>query len=143
MDKQVRQRGKSKISIEEMDARGIYHENGWVFGIYMDGYILTDVLEVDDDYIVIGQWCAVYEDSVGLFTGHKDINGIDIYENDYVLAELYVFPCYYKSIVKVMYSKEDGGFNMNIYNMEDITVVGNTVDGLNNIVNGDENYEIY
>lgn len=139
----IKQRGKSKISIEEMDARGIQHRNGWVYGVYIDGYILADVLEANDDYVTIGQWCAVYEDSVGLFTGHKDINSIDIYENDYVLAELYVFPCYHKSAVKVVYNEDDSGFNMNIYNMNDIVVVGNTVDGLNDNMNGDGNYEIY
>lgn len=123
MDKQVRQRGKSKISIEEMDARGIYHENGWVFGVYMDGYILTDVLEVDDDYIVIGQWCAVYEESVGIFTGYSDINGVDIYEGDYVFTGRNLFYKYREPVIKIVY---DNGFNIEALDFKKMKVIGSS-----------------
>jgi len=82
--REIKFRGKAKMSIEELDDLYLEHENGWVYGhLVMYGktpYIVGDFIEVDSEYTVNEFWVPVYPESVGQFTGLPDKNGGDICE---------------------------------------------------------------
>lgn len=94
-------RGKSLLSIEEMDEREIKHKDGWVYGIYIDGYIIGEVIEATDQYISISGHCAVDEKSVGMYYGADVLdandNGktVELYQNDIVRNYVYHYQDHY------------------------------------------------
>lgn len=58
-------KARSKMKIKELDFLNIPHdEKGYLIGWYSDGYLLGDVVEVDEDYIIHEWWCKVDEDTV-------------------------------------------------------------------------------
>lgn len=57
-------KGLSMLPIKTMDERGIEHENGWVTGWYADGFIIGDMVEVEEDYITFEFWCPVISETV-------------------------------------------------------------------------------
>lgn len=62
--KDLRFTAKSELTVEELNELHIPHTNGWVTGWYADGYILGDIIEVDEEYIVHEWWCKVDENTM-------------------------------------------------------------------------------
>ena len=63
-------------------------EGQWQYGYLIEdngeAFIINEVIEANEQYITIGSWCPVDNESVGRFTGLFDNNLVEIYEKDII-----------------------------------------------------------
>lgn len=75
-------RAKSSHPTTQLDKLDIIHDNGWVFGDYVDGYIVNNVIEANDEYITIENWVSVDKSTLGQYSGFEDNKGVKIFSGD-------------------------------------------------------------
>lgn len=68
--REIKFRGKSDIT------------GDWIYGTYIDGFIIEGVIEATNEYITIEKWESVHKYSVGQYTGFNDLDENEIYEGD-------------------------------------------------------------
>jgi uncharacterized phage protein (TIGR01671 family) len=78
-------RGKAKLSIEELNEIGVPHANGWVFGYLVEDFITGAVLEATDEYVALEWWAKVDPAAIGRYIGIKDKHGNEVY-SDHILS---------------------------------------------------------
>lgn len=87
MDREILFRGRiatSPEALEELDYKGVQHKNGWVFGAYTDGFIVSGVAAANEEYIAMEQWGAVDPETVGQYIGSIDVDSPKVFEGDII-----------------------------------------------------------
>lgn len=118
-------RGKSELTSEQLDSFGVKNNDGWVYGSYLDGYILQGLSKAP---LSVRNFVPVFIESVGQYTGVKDIFQNKIYEGDYIYAEHFLYPCKDSGEFPIFWDEKKAGFQMDSFNMETIKITGNAFD---------------
>lgn len=70
------------LSIDE-NSKGQW-QYGYLIEDHGEAFIINEVIEANEQYITIGSWCPVNNESIGRFTGLFDDDLVEIYEKDIV-----------------------------------------------------------
>lgn len=70
------------LSIDE-NSKGQW-QYGYLIADNGKAFIVNEVIEANEQYITIGSWCPVDNESIGRFTGLFDNNLVEIYEKDII-----------------------------------------------------------
>lgn len=66
----------------------------WVYGhLLIDNniiLIINGIIEANDEYVALGDWCSVDIDTVGQSTGIKDKHDVEIFEGDVVEQKMLI-----------------------------------------------------
>lgn len=78
-------RGKSDLTIEELEDLEIPHKNGWVIGNLIGDekrpVIVGSIVDLNDEYFNTEWWVSVIPESIGQHTGYKDFWENDVCED--------------------------------------------------------------
>lgn len=92
--REIKFRGKTVASMEGfLNESGIPHENKWVFGAYVHNngkpFIIShNVVDACEEYFCPESWWWVSPETVGQYTGHHDIKGAELYEDDLLQSQI-------------------------------------------------------
>lgn len=100
----------------------------WVYGhLLIDdnrALIINGIIEANDEYVSLEDWCDIDMKTIGQSTGLKDKNGVEIFEGDIIATNSFV--CIV-SFGKYDYFEDDGikitgiGFYLGYLNVEPAT----------------------
>ncbi|WP_426807633.1 YopX family protein [Streptococcus anginosus] len=66
----------------------------WVYGHFLIDnniiLIINGIIEANDEYVALGDWCSVDIDTVGQSTGIKDKHEVEIFEGDVVEQKMLI-----------------------------------------------------
>jgi uncharacterized phage protein (TIGR01671 family) len=98
--------------MRQIEFRGLRTDGkGWVYGVPVTDskrtYIVSGVIDSNEDFITIEQWQPVRPETVGQFTGLYDRNGVKVFEGDVLNLKYYyehdVMPSHVYDNVSVQY----------------------------------------
>lgn len=88
MSREIRFRGRSTSNVDAEGSAPTIRIGDWVYGSLItakgEAFIVNGVVESNWEYIALEEWCPVDPETVGQFTGIRDLTGADIFEDDVI-----------------------------------------------------------